>query len=829
MEKGKKALRILQWVFLLMVSVAYVWQNREPNPIMGVLGGISVAVIGGFMLYGSMLLIKKLNMKLLANAAFSIAICLLSVVLFFATFTGARYEDVVVTIEAGEKNEKAKSTEVWVRAWSRDNEEHSVSSLDIEEMNNLNYRSEYDAYMYTNADHSGSGKMVIRFSGDGKNSLTFRKHSWCGIIKISNSANSNVDVVDLYAAIPTNYIYQIPQGALMPWWKMAGPLIIWATVYFISIRFALLVLIQLINKIAKSLNIWLSGKIGSNEKKKRLKKAGNSVALCFAGMCLPISYLLFQFSNNPAEVSFVLLLGTCAVTAAVFLLFFITIHLVADNAYIAYFSTVLLTLFMFVSGFVRTGIIRVDSLNDMADVALLLTGGIAVALIWLLTVFFRKKRFDSVITVGIEIVTVMLLFLNVTSAVRNYQEQKSVDIASDMKTEFAVENLETDVPNVYWFHCDGMLGFSAFEKYFGDSQSEFLQQLADRGFMVNKDANLEAGHATVGAIASLMCPDFYDNHLLSIINAEPDKAKLHDSFDGPKYSELLRIARLHNEMITAFDESAYNTAIVIATLKGEKGNISTYFPPIAQHEYEVDVDQNKIVVFDTDPEATKAAGMEVSSTAFSSLKNFLYTLMLPMHEIVEKNLPKGFETIAAVLAADKQEKRPLADCVPDKIHTLSTQAVSVAIDNEDSPYFFVIPHYIAHNPFIYDENGNQVHTDSKNVLDYPSQHRYAQKVIIDAVDTILEKDPTAVIVLQADHGLHGNTQADFTAAFGEEAKAAELWNCVLSAIRVPEQYRNGEEQFAISNPLNMSRYLVNRFVGRNYEYLPANELLIQQQ
>ena len=75
--------------------------------------------------------------------------------------------------------------------------------------------------------------------------------------------------------------------------------------------------------------------------------------------------------------------------------------------------------------------------------------------------------------------------------------------------------------------------------------------------------------------------------------------------------------------------------------------------------------------------------------------------------------------------------------------------------------------------------------------------------------------------------LHGNTQEDFTAAFGEEAKAEELWNCVISAIRVPEQYQNGEEQFAASNPLNMSRYLVNRFVGKNYEYLPANEPLAQ--
>lgn len=44
----------------------------------------------------------------------------------------------------------------------------------------------------------------------------------------------------------------------------------------------------------------------------------------------------------------------------------------------------------------------------------------------------------------------------------------------------------------------------------------------------------------------------------------------------------------------------------------------------------------------------------------------------------------------------------------------------------------------------------------------------------------------------------------------------------MSAIRVPEKYQTGEEHYAMENPLNISRYLVNSFVGRNYEYLPAN-------
>ena len=33
-----------------------------------------------------------------------------------------------------------------------------------------------------------------------------------------------------------------------------------------------------------------------------------------------------------------------------------------------------------------------------------------------------------------------------------------------------------------------------------------------------------------------------------------------------------------------------------------------------------------------------------------------------------------------------------------------------------------------------------------------------------------------------------------------------------------KKYRNGEEE-VLSNPLNISRYLVNNFIGDNYEYI----------
>ena len=41
----------------------------------------------------------------------------------------------------------------------------------------------------------------------------------------------------------------------------------------------------------------------------------------------------------------------------------------------------------------------------------------------------------------------------------------------------------------------------------------------------------------------------------------------------------------------------------------------------------------------------------------------------------------------------------------------------------------------------------------------------------------------------------------------------------MSAIYIPDKFKNGDEEY-LNNPLNISRYLVNNYVGNNnYDYL----------
>ena len=143
--------------------------------------------------------------------------------------------------------------------------------------------------------------------------------------------------------------------------------------------------------------------------------------------------------------------------------------------------------------------------------------------------------------------------------------------------------------------------------------------------------------------------------------------------------------------------------------------------------------------------------------------------------------------------------------------------------NYKKPSLNIVHVLTPHHPYIHDVDGNIVTQKyNKNPLDYYPQHVWSAKILINVIDMILEKDPGAIIIIQSDHGLHGNTEEDFKSAFSEKADKLELWNYTMSAIRVPPEFHTGEEHYALETPLNITRYLINNFVGRNYEYLNEN-------
>jgi hypothetical protein len=100
---------------------------------------------------------------------------------------------------------------------------------------------------------------------------------------------------------------------------------------------------------------------------------------------------------------------------------------------------------------------------------------------------------------------------------------------------------------------------------------------------------------------------------------------------------------------------------------------------------------------------------------------------------------------------------------------------------------------------------------------YPTAHEYTANMVVNMIDMILEQNPNAVIVIQADHGFHlYDTQMELLANGLTEQEVANLQSSVMSAVRIPEQYGGLED---VLDPRNITRELVNRFVGQNYQLL----------
>ena len=107
-------------------------------------------------------------------------------------------------------------------------------------------------------------------------------------------------------------------------------------------------------------------------------------------------------------------------------------------------------------------------------------------------------------------------------------------------------------------------------------------------------------------------------------------------------------------------------------------------------------------------------------------------------------------------------------------------------------------------------------SDATRIEHYPFAFADMLVSMLDAIDLILE-NPDAVIILQSDHGIYNYAVLRNLLEIGIPLDTVlELNYSVFSAVRIPAQYGGLDEPL---NPLNISRVLVNRFVGENYALL----------
>ncbi|MCL2019405.1 MAG: hypothetical protein FWG70_06540 [Oscillospiraceae bacterium] len=538
---------------------------------------------------------------------------------------------------------------------------------------------------------------------------------------------------------------------------------------------------------------------------------------------VPFYPLLYLYTQNAQylSISHVLICGS------LFALFTAVVFLAAKKITRSPFGGMVFCILLWVVYFSTSKIAPTLALRNRY--ALLISGFLLIiALVIIkLTVNKLNPSISQTFTTFIFAVTVFLVMFNAVLSVIRYIElgsEKNID-QSVYKTVFTVEPV-LSAPNIYWFHTDGMLGFDSMERFFGDEQENFTQELENRGFWINRDAAFDGGRSTQTALPALMSPHFYDRAMSWEYDFEYAKSipqnqdPVNNHRNRPELNfTTLRGAREKNELIAAFGNADYNTITV--------AGVGIYFYPTVHKFYNyTDVLSPKNSNAKQQEYINEISNLRglfelIGITEFlpESVTLRLFNKLMTMGFVQEDVLSHGFDLYTELeLTANEESRRLLTS------YNYIAESILASM-MQTRPRFTTIVHNMPHRPFVWDENGNHNEEDADNPLRYPAHHKFSADVLLKYIDMILEDDPDAVIVLQADHGLHGLLQFYTTEELMEifsctEEETKALWNSVMSAVRIPVEQMTPEVVEILQDPRNISRWLVNTYVGENYDYIP---------
>ena len=400
----------------------------------------------------------------------------------------------------------------------------------------------------------------------------------------------------------------------------------------------------------------------------------------------------------------------------------------------------------------------------------------------------------------------LFLFHTFQAAVTLIRTKRVID-----KTKLCYTPDQKHSPDIYWIHTDGMLGFDAFCKYYRNHQKIFRDFLNKNGFLINRNAFFEACHLTQCAVAALHCPDFYDRVLAGELSTHA-KAM---NFSARMPTRLLAYHRLcKNELYEAFQQKKYTLQFI--------PDLPNYY------------------IYRMKDEGTASRQLYIKNDMFHFCKDFkieifdYFSLFLPS-EFLSGNLSGFGHDFAELKETETVAGREMiflknTDILQD--YSVFFRQFSGMLQKKkinDTGNLYLLGLFTSHFPYLYNVSGQKIRFadpggNGTQPEHYKEQHILTSRILMAMIQAILQKDPDAVIVVQADHGLHGTTPEQFQEYFGKDCNYVELWNSVMSAVRIPEKYRTGEEHFMMLTPLNITRYLINSFVEKDrYKYITDKE------
>ena len=337
-----------------------------------------------------------------------------------------------------------------------------------------------------------------------------------------------------------------------------------------------------------------------------------------------------------------------------------------------------------------------------------------------------------------------------------------------IKREFYV-NPTLPHPDIYWFHMDGLMSIEKVEEFWGLDYDHFREKLHARGFLIYEGAQFNGGFSDA-AMPALLSPAFYD------------------SFWGEQLASA-------ETMLT--DERATQLFQQVLPRVGLEGreDIAPYFELFG-------------AFFAGGYELTIHTYFEYLPTSFGHLYGEELVARGEWNRFTGSYLPAFLSEITPL---------PMIHHEPIRKDTYITHLVDI----EPVANFTWFEYMDAHM-------GSMEHRVTE-VTEVPNNRRYdlyptlgfeySFWKMMGEINRILERNPNAVIIVQSDHGIHISDAQEHLLEQGySHEQILMLMHSVFSAVRIPDVYGGLEEPIA---PLNITRELVNRFVGENYELLPG--------
>lgn len=411
------------------------------------------------------------------------------------------------------------------------------------------------------------------------------------------------------------------------------------------------------------------------------------------------------------------------------------------------------------------------------------------------------NAFFEIISAILTPMLILVFLFNIITASYN-----GISFSKRIKHYYPMEELNVDSnkksPNIYWFHMDGVPSPGFIKKYYNEDLKMFVDELGNMDFIINEDASFVGGHHTIVALNALINPNYYDNFLKNYI-AENDKCNLNSckTYSVVTYKDLSN-RRIDSELINGLKKKGYTTIGI--------NKFNQYTALDTDYVYDISLeypDKCKVPFF-----KNKYSKEEIYKNSIRSHFNEIAKKYYSYNELDNPFYEK-------YIKCNNLDNYPIIN----NCKFLPIKEALIALDSsrsiDNNPKFYFIDNSIMHKYWNYDADGNFIRMYNTDLNDFSDSYIYTTKIILEFIQYIKETDDNSVIIFQGDHGIHVLDTQILKDYFNvDEEEVLNMRNSTISLILVPDDYKNGDEDH-LKNPLNISRYLINNFVGDNYDYI----------